>query len=334
MRVAGAAGRRKEPEWNKRNSWCIEPLVNDPLNTDLYEVLGVEPGAADKEIAAAYKKLARELHPDVNPDAAAADRFKEITAAYDVLSDTDKRAEYDQFRTMVGQGGMGPGNFGPGGGSFNFGDGQFGGMEDMIGRLFGGMQGGSLGFKGADVRAKVQLTLDDVMNGAKPSFNLPDGGKVATPIPPGVEDGARLRVPGRGMSGAQGGPPGDLVLEISVVPHAVFERKGLDLIRSVEVDYATAVLGGTAEVVTFSGEKVKIKIPEGSQVGRIFRLRERGITSKGTTGDLLAKLTIPVPTKLTDEERSAIAALRTPNQPIPEPATDPQPAPESETPLA
>jgi len=350
---------------------------------DYYQVLGVAKDASSKEILKAYRRLARQLHPDANPgDPSAEDRFKEVSAAYDVLGDETKRAEYDEVRAA---GPMGRPGGGQGGFSFNVGDmgGGAGGIGDLFGQMFGrrGQQGGAAGGagprRGADVRAELTVDFEDAVrgltttlyltadaqcstchgNGAKPgtspqvcgtcggrgvvddnqglfSFSSPcptcQGSGVVIPepcptchgrgvelrqrevrtrIPAGVADGQTIRLKGRGSPGRNGGPAGDLLVDVHVAPHERFDRRGKDLMTRVQISFPQAALGGTIEVPTIDGGHVTLRLPPGTQSGSRHRVRGRGIDDGRSSGDLIVTVDVTVPIELSDEQRSAIEAL-------------------------
>jgi DnaJ-class molecular chaperone len=317
---------------------------------DYYKILGVPRTASDKEIKAAYRKLARKHHPDVNKnDPKAEAKFKEINEANEVLSDPAKRMRYDQvgsdwgsFRPRPGPGGR-P-SPGPGGGTYtvDFGDADAGGFSDFFRTIFGGGFGGAGGVRGArpssgapggsyggfeevfrqsqgplpgqDIETSVDLTLDEVQRGTTRILQIGDGPrtrKVEVKIPPGVRDGSRVRVAGEGGPGAQGGPGGDLYLRVKTIPHPMFERKGDDLQVPVTVPLTTAVLGGEAQVPTLEGP-VGIKVPPGSRPGRVFRLRNHGLPRLDGSGrgDVLANLSVELPSKIDAREKELFEELR------------------------
>jgi DnaJ-class molecular chaperone len=302
--------------------------------------------ATDKEIKAAYRKLARKHHPDVNKnDPKAEARFKEINEANEVLSDPAKRQRYDtlgsdwaSFRPGGGPGqGPGPGtytvDFGGAGGE------DYGGFSDFFRTIFGGgfggagaprASGGAGGFggfeevfrqgqsgplSGQDVETPVELTLEEVLRGATRTLQIGDGSrsrKVEVKIPAGVRDGSRVRVAGEGGPGARGGGRGDLYLRVKTIPHPLFERKGEDLQVGVTVPLTTAVLGGEVSVPTLDGP-VGIKVPAGSRAGRVFRLRNHGLPrleAGGGRGDVLATLNVDLPTQLGEREKELFEELR------------------------
>ena len=353
---------------------------------DYYKVLGVAEDATAKEITKAYRKLARQFHPDQNPgDTASEDRFKEVSAAYEVLGDAAKRTEYDEVRRLgpMGAGSAG-GAGGPGGFTFNVGDADSG-LGDLFGQMFGQRgQRGRSGVgpqRGADVTAQLTLSFDDAArgitttlhltsdapcatchgSGAKPgttpqacsqcggrgvlddnqglfSFSSPcracqgRGTVITSPcptcggsgserrprqvqarIPAGVSDRQTIRLKGRGAPGRNGGPSGDLLVELHVTPHRLFGRSGNDLTVKVPVTYAELVLGADIDVPTLEGDRVTLRLKPGTPDGSRHRVRGRGITTtkkSGTvTGDLIVTVEVVIPTELNDEQREAVERL-------------------------
>lgn len=293
---------------------------------DYYSVLGVAEHASEKEISRAYKKLAKQLHPDANPgDKAAEDRFKEASAAYEVLSHKDQRAEYDQVRQMVKQGVAGPGQgrpgFGPGfeGMHFEFNDGDMGDLGDLFGSLFGGARGGRgraprMGLHGRDVETELTISFSEAIDGTTKSVRYTIDPRspatdVKVKIPAGIENGTRLRVGAKGEPGANGGPAGDLYVSVHVLPHPVFGRRGRDLTLTVPVTFAEAALGAQIKVPTLDGE-VTIRVPPGTPSGKTLRVRGRGVRdTSGQEGDLLVTIEVQVPEELTSEQRAAVESL-------------------------
>jgi molecular chaperone DnaJ len=337
-----------------------------------YETLGVTKTASQDEIKKAYRKLVREHHPDRNPgDANAEERFKDVQAAYDLLSDPEKRQQYDRFGA--------DGRRGAPGGGFTATDFDLG---DLFGGLFGRGRGGarsSVPERGADLETEVRLSFEDALNGAtvrvpveadtachtcggsgaKPgtapkicpqcngrgvvsesqgffALSQPcprcrgNGTIIEDPCPtcrgtgrerttkryqvrikPGVSDGTRIRLAGKGEAGRNGGPPGDLYVVTRVAPSPLYERRGADLVLDVPVTYPEAALGATVEVPTPDG-KVSLKVPAGSQDGKLLRLKGRGAPklNGGGKGDLLARVRVTVPKKLTKAEKEALEELR------------------------
>lgn len=294
----------------------------DWLEKDFYAILGVEKNASDAEIKKAYRKLARKYHPDANPDDAAAEqRFKEITEANTVLSDPKQRQEYDQLRAM-GAGGArfsAPGGghaggfedifsglFGQGGGGRHSGfSDMFGGFGGGGGQSFGGFQQAPT--KGADLKSAITISFADAIRGTTTKVNTGYGAPTEVRVPAGVKDGQTVRVKGKGQQGTGG--RGDLMVKISVASHPVFERDDFNIRLKVPVSFDEAVLGTTIEVPTLDGT-VKIGVPAGSSSGRVLRLRGRGVHTAKRTGDLLVELAIEVPANLNDEAHAAVEAYR------------------------
>jgi molecular chaperone DnaJ len=356
--------------------------ARDYLEKDFYAVLGVTKSASADEIKKAYRKLARQFHPDANAgDEKAEETFKEISEAYDVLSDDTKRREYDEMRqygaSFGGAGGFrgAPGGFGPGGATtVNLGD-LFGdaGLGDVLGGLFGG-RGGRRATKGDDLTGRVTLSFRDAASGVTTSVQLRSeaacptcGGSGAKPgttphqctacqgsgqtvrqqggfgfaepcrachgrgqvvddpcgtcsgagvtmqtrkvnvrVPAGIKDGATLRVPGKGAPGRGGGPTGDLLVTVNVLPHPVFGRKGEHLTVTVPVTFVEAALGATVTVPALTGDPVSLKIPAGTPTGRTFRVKGRGLAVKSKTGDLLVTVEVAVPQRVDGKARKAL----------------------------
>lgn len=364
------------------------------LEKDYYKVLGIDEKADAKEITRAYRKLARESHPDANPgDPKAEERFKEISAAYDVIGDAEKRKEYDEVRAMGsmggfgpgGPGGGGPGGFGgpggPGGFTFDMGGGG-GGLGDVLGNLFGGGGGGRRGGatgpqRGTDLEAELHLGFTDAVAGLSTTLHLVGdavcttcSGSGAAPgtspvrcttcggrgaiddnqgmfamsrpcpacagrgvqiedpcqtcrgagivrrpreikvrIPPGVHDGQKIRLKGRGDPGRQGGQPGDLYVTCQVEEHPIFRMDGRNIKMTVPITFAEAALGADISVPTVNGPPVKVRLPAGTRNGRTFRVKKRGVAAAKGTGDLLVTVEVAVPAKLSDAERVATEAL-------------------------
>ncbi len=288
------------------------------LETDYYATLGVPKTASDKDLKKAYRKLAQKYHPDKNPDDAAAElKFKEINEAYDVLGDPEQRKEYDHVREMgyfVG---------GPGGGQqyvrvedlfgggARRGGGGFGGIEDLLGGfgdLFGRTAAQPRPQPGRDVTAEVSLSFHEAISGTTRTITV-DGSTVKVKIPAGIDDGGRVRVRGRGESGSNGGPPGDLFVKVHAGSHPVFGRSGRNLLITVPVTFAEAALGAEINVPTLDG-KVRLRVPAGTQSGKTFRVTGKGVASTKTTGDLLVTIEVVVPKDLTDDQRSLLEQFR------------------------
>lgn len=296
---------------------------------DYYEVLGVSRGASDEEIRSAYRKLARTYHPDVNKDPGAEDRFKEISEAYEVLRDPDKRQRYDRLGAnwkagedvsgADGFGGFrqGQGGFGQGQGGFEDVRVEFGGngFSDFFEGIFGGRGGpGTGGFegfsaRGGDQEATLEITLEEAARGGRRKISLGSGRDYEVEIPAGVRDGQRIRLAGEGGTGAGGGPAGDLFLRVRVKPHLRFRVEGRDLFVELPVAPWEAALGATVDVPTLNGT-ARVKVPAGSSSGRRLRLRGEGMPGPGKQhGDLFATVRIVVPKTLSKEERELFEQL-------------------------
>ncbi|HEY2966567.1 MAG TPA: molecular chaperone DnaJ [Actinomycetota bacterium] len=352
---------------------------------DYYKVLGVAKNASAAEIKKAYRKLAQQHHPDANPgNTQAEDRFKEISAAYDVLGDQDKRKQYDQVRDMAASG-FGSGGFSGGGGGSGSGFPggvrfeDLGDLGDLFGGLFGGGRrgGGARPARGADLETSVTVSFDDAMTGTTKPVRISgpapcetchgsgaapgtspttcprcggsgavavnqglfqmsqpcpvchgSGRVVQTPcptcggtgsrrrtrsfqvkVPAGVQDGARIRLSGRGEPGPAGAQPGDLYVQVRVQPHAFFGRTGHDLTLELPVTYAEAALGADVRVPTLNGP-VTMKVPAGTPNGKTFRLKGKGAPRRGGHGDLLVTTRIEVPRKLSKPEKELLKQLQ------------------------
>jgi curved DNA-binding protein len=325
---------------------------------DYYALLGVPKTATEKEIRSAYRKLARQHHPDVNPGNSEAEaKFKRINEAYEVLSDPEKRKKYDQlgsrwkeyesyeraqaaaaaagqqqqppfdWRDFASQG-AGAAGGGPGGGRYSeyrsvspddlqdlFGDDQP--FSDFFGTFFGGDTGGRRRAPrpraGSDLEYPVEVTLEEAFRGATRvlQLQLPDGQtrRLEVKIPPGVTDGSRIRIAGQGSPGRAGGQPGDVYLVTTVLPHPRFEREGDDLRTKVTAPLATFVLGGEVQIPTPDGRRLALKIPAGTQDGRVFRLRGQGMPHLGRPdrrGDLHAEVHVRLPVHLSGRQRELL----------------------------
>lgn len=287
---------------------------------DYYQVLGVSRNASDQEIKQAYRKLARMYHPDINPgDKKAEARFKEINEAYEVLSDKEKREKYDRF----GSDWRRYEQVGPG---VDFGGADF---ADLFETLFGGRAGRVSSFNmrmdGQDIEQPVEITLEEAFTGAQRTlqFSNPNGTPrtITVKIPAGIDTGNRVRVPGEGAPGMQGGKRGDLYLVVRVQPHPRFERKGADLYTRVEAPLYTLLLGGQVAVPTLTGKTINLSIPEQTQNGRTFRLSGQGMPRMHHAhqrGDLYVTVNAVLPTRLSPRERALFEELRriTEGQPV------------------
>ena len=295
-------------------------------------MLGVSKDISDADLKKAYRKLARKYHPDSNQgDAAAEAKFKEISEAYSVLSDKDQREEYDQIRAM-GSGSarfQAPGSGGAGGfedvfsrfgqsrgGSYQQAD--FDDLFSMFGQQGGGFGSGRFGQstggfrgyggpqRGADVTARTTLDFQTAVKGETISLAGEDGKPFKVKIPAGVSDGQKIRLRGRGRPSPDGGEPGDIVVQVTVRPHPVFTRDGLNLRVTVPVTFTEAALGATIEVPTLGGDPVKLRVAPGTPSGRVLRVKGRGVPSSKGTGDLLAEVQVAVPAHLDDKAKEAL----------------------------
>lgn len=340
---------------------------------DFYELLGVEKNASGEELKKAYRKLAMKYHPDRNPgDEKAEQKFKDLSEAYDVLRDEQKRAAYDRYgHAAFEQGGGGAGGFGFGGG---------GGFADIFDEMFGdimGRRGGQRGpARGQDVRFNMEITLEEAYHGKKASITVPSsiscepckgsgskggaapstcptcrgagrmrvqqgfftvertcptchgGGKVITDpcpkcggsgrerkekslevtIPPGVEEGTRIRLSAEGEVGMNGAPPGDLYIFLAIKPHRIFQRDGANLFMRLPIPMTTAALGGEMEVPTVDGGRVKVQITKGTQHGHRFRLKGKGMSvlRSAARGDMFLEAAVEVPVNLTDKQKKLL----------------------------
>lgn len=286
-------------------------MANDP-----YSELGVSKAANADEIRKAFRKLAKQYHPDANPgNKAAEERFKRVSGAFDIIGDPDKRKKFDAGQidadgreTMRGHPGGPGGPFGEGpfsgrGPQFQQGgrSAQFEGVdiEDILGEMFGrGGRNGGRGFrppppqKGADVRGKVDISLEEAIAGAKKRLAFSDGRTLEVTIPKGAGDGQVLRMKGQGLGGPGG--PGDAMIEIAIRPHPVYRIEGENLIMDVPVSVPDAVLGGKVTAPTPEGN-VSLTVPPGANSGQILRLKGRGMPKGGKRGDLLARLVVTLP---------------------------------------
>jgi molecular chaperone DnaJ len=295
----------------------------DWFEKDFYATLGVTKDASEADIKKAYRKLARKHHPDQNPgDAKAEETFKTIGEAYSVLSDPEQRKQYDAVRAMAGGGprfhaGTGAngagfedifgGLFGGGGTRVRYSTGGGAGFDDLFGGMFGGGPS-RMATKGVDLHATTSLSFKQAAQGTTASFEI-EGRKITTRIPPGVRDGQKIRLAGKGRPGAGGGPAGDLVVTVTVEKHPVFTADGKNLRVTVPVTFAEAVLGATVEVPTLAGSSVKVKIPAGHPAGRALRVKGRGIKTKSGTGDLLVTPQVQIPRHVDGKAREAVEAF-------------------------
>ena len=307
---------------------------------DYYEVLGISKGASEDEIKKAYKKMARKYHPDLNPgDKEAEEKFKEVNEAYEVLSDPDKKARYDQY----GHAGVDP-NFGAGGAGFD-GNFDFGDLGDIFGSFFGGGFGGgrrtnpNAPQRGESIRMSLAISFEEAAFGCEKSVTVdrmeqcttchgsgcaagttpevcPDCHGTGTvrkrktiqaSIPAGIDNGQTISIRGQGHAGVNGGPAGDLLITITVRPHELFRREGTSVLCEAPITFTQAVLGAELEIPTIDG-KVKYTLPEGTQSGTTFRLKGKGIPSINGRGrgDQYVTVYIETPRNLNKEQKEAL----------------------------
>ena len=346
---------------------------------DYYDVLGIKRGASDADIKSAFRRLAKEHHPDRNPDDKSAEqKFKEINEAYEVLKDEQKRAAYDQFGHAAFEGGRGPG--GPGGFGPDFSSSMSDIFDDLFGEFMGGRRGGgrqrNTRERGADLRYNMEITLQEAFTGKQAQIRVPTSvtcetcsgsgaragsrpttcatcggqGKVrasqgfftiertcpscqgrgetiddpcpdcrgqgrqtkertlAVSIPPGVEDGTRIRLAGEGEAGQRGGPTGDLYIFLSIKPHEFFQRDGADIFCRVPISMTTAALGGNVDVPTVEGNRVRMPVPSGTENGKQFRLKSKGmpVLRSKVQGDMYIQVEVETPKNLTRKQRELL----------------------------
>lgn len=301
----------------------------DWVEKDFYAILGIAKDASDADIKKAYRKLARQYHPDTNAgDAAAEKRFKDISEAYSVLSSPEDRQQYDAIRAMGGA------RFAPGAGGRS-GAGANGGFEDLFGGLFGGgarqpagggggippefadlfgggFGGGPAGFqrapqKGSDRTATTSISFAGSIKGTTVSLRESNGNVIDVKIPAGIKDGQKVRQRGKGNAGPAGN--GDLIITVSVKPHDFFQREGDNIRIHVPVTFAEAALGATIEAPTLDGDTVKLRVPAGTPAGRTLRVKGRGVKTSKATGDLLVTIDVAVPQNLSKEAEEAVKAF-------------------------
>jgi molecular chaperone DnaJ len=277
----------------------------DWVEKDFYKILGVAKDVPEAELKKVYRKLAKANHPDLHPgDAKAEARFKDISEAYDVLSDKEQRKEYDAIRAMGG------------GARFQQGPGSSGGFEDVFSNLFGGgggfPQGGFGGFggfggpqRGQDLTTSSTIDFIDSIKGTTLKINV--GSETVTlKVPAGIQDGQKLKLSGKGQSSPNGGPKGDLVVSIKVKTHPVFSRDGDNVRVSVPVTIAEAILGATIQVPLLGEAPVKLKVAPGTPNARTLRVKGKGVQRPGKEGDLLATVEIAVPSHVSEKAKALI----------------------------
>jgi DnaJ-class molecular chaperone len=275
------------------------------LSADPYQVLGVKKDASQEDIQKAYRRLAKKLHPDLNPgNKKAEEQFKEITAAYDLVGDTDKRARFDRgeidasgnerprqryYRDYADSGAAQ--TYSSDAGFADFAD-----SDDILSQIFGREGRANLRMRGGDAYYRLELEFLDALNGATRTVTLPEGSTLEVRIPPGTRDGQILRLRGKGRPGIGGGPPGDALVEIEVRPHRVFTRKGDDIHLELPISLTEAVLGGKIKVPTPSGS-VTMTVPKWSNSGTVLRLKGKGAPRNGGRGDEYVTLKVVLPDK-------------------------------------
>jgi DnaJ-class molecular chaperone len=285
---------------------------------DPYDILGVPRSATPEQIREAHRKLAKKFHPDLNKTAEAGAKFKEIQEAYDLLSDAQKRKQFDQF------GHAGPSMGGaPGGAQGGWGNVDASTFEEIFGdfmgggaRRAGGRRGGARA--GEDLESRITVDFMTAALGGVRNVSLESSGQpinLDVRIPPGIESGGDLRLRGKGGEGMGGGPAGDLVLHISVAPHPWFRREGLDVVVEVPISIAECALGTSVEVPLLEGTAT-LRVPAGTASGKRLRLKGKGVAAKGDTGDLYAVIRVEAPKALNDEDRAALERMK---------ATEPDP---------
>jgi DnaJ-class molecular chaperone len=279
---------------------------------DPYDILGVPRSATPEQIREAHRKLAKKFHPDLNKTAEAGAKFKEIQEAYDLLSDAQKRKQFDQF------GHAGPSMGGaPGGAQGGWGNVDASTFEEIFGdfmgggaRRAGGRRGGARA--GEDLESRITVDFMTAALGGVRHVSLESNGQpisLDVRIPPGIESGGDLRLRGKGGEGVGGGPAGDLVLHIAVAPHPWFRREGLDVIVEVPISIAECALGTSVEVPLLEGTAT-LRVPAGTASGKRLRLKGKGVAAKGDTGDLYAVIRVEAPKSLNDEDRAALERMK------------------------
>ena len=279
----------------------------DWIEKDFYKILGVTKGVSDADLKKAYRKLAKANHPDLHPgDQAAESRFKDISEAYDVLSDVTERREYDAVRAMGGGARFQAGGRG----------GQGGGFEDVFSNFFGGGGFPSGGFggggfapqRGQDLTTSSSVDFIDSIHGTNVKLTV-SGKPVTLKVPAGIQDGQKLKLKGKGQPSPNGGQAGDLVVTIKVRPHPVFTRDGDNVRVVVQVTFAEAVLGAVISVPVLGGEPVKLKVAPGTPNGRTLRVKGKGVQHESHQGDLLASVDILVPNRISKKAEDALRAF-------------------------
>jgi DnaJ-class molecular chaperone len=289
------------------------------LSSDPYQVLGVDKGVSQDDLQKAYRKLAKKLHPDLNPgDKTSEERFKEVASAYDLLGDPDKRARFDRGEIDASGAERPPQNFYRDfadrgerhGYSSDAGFADFADTDDILSQIFGREGRGGVRMRGHDVHYRLALDFLDAVNGARRQVTLPEGAALEVAIPPGTRDGQVLRLRGKGRPGVGGGPPGDALVEVEVAPHPVFTRNGNDILVDLPISLAEAVVGAKVKVPTPSGP-VTMTVPKWANTGRVLRLKGKGVRgADGKHGDQLVTLKVTLPDKPDPELEKFVAGWR------------------------
>ena len=283
--------------------------AKDLYEKDFYKILGLDKKATPEEIKKKYRSLARDLHPDKNEgNTALEEKFKAVSEAYDILSDPKKRAEYDEGRSLFERGGFRAPQGGPGGGDFSdiFGGGN---PQDIFANLFGGGRRGPR--KGQDLQTESKISFRESVFGTTLELRLSTDGmpaqNITARVPAGVNDGAKIRVKGKGAAGEAG--PGDLFILLHVKPHPIYSRKGEHITMTLPVTFTEAALGADIKVPTIAGDDVTVRLAPGTPNGRVLRVKGRGVVKGGTTGDLLVTVEVQVPRHTEGKAEEALKAF-------------------------
>ena len=282
--------------------------AKDLYEKDLYKILGVSKNADSAAIKKAYRKLAKDLHPDkTKGDKKLEDRFKEVSEAYEVLSDDKKRAEYQEMRDAFTSGNMPRGGAGFSNGGFSSGGFEdiFGGgsQSDIFSTLFGGARGPR---KGQDLQTETTISFRDAIFGREITLRVNDQ-TITTRVPAGIKNGGKIKLKGRGASGQAG--PGDLFIIIHVTKHPVFSREGDNLLMTLPVTYAEATLGADIPVPTLTGDEVVVRLAPGTANGKVLRVKGRGVKKDMHTGDLLITVEVQVPQRIEGKAKEALESF-------------------------
>jgi len=280
--------------------------AKDLYEKDYYQILGVANNADAAAIKKQYRKLARELHPDkTKGDKKLEDRFKAVSEAYDILSDSKKRREYDDARQAFKSGRVPPG-FNGGGQGFNGGD--FSDLFGPSGDIFSTLFGGARQRHGADLQTEASISFKDAIYGTELNLRLSPAGSaptsITTRVPAGIKDGAKIKIKGRGALGAAG--PGDLYVLVHVTPHPIFSRKDENIHLTLPITFAEATLGADISVPTLDGDEVTVRIAPGTPSGRTLRVKGRGVKKGSSVGDLMITLDVRIPQRVDGEAKRAI----------------------------